>query len=198
MTTIHPDNPPERFEPMAAALAILFPGAGQMFLGEFKRGILVSIGVLGLFFGGMLIGGIDVVDKEEDFVWFLGQSLVGPVAFGVDWVHQNRIKVVDTRQVADPANPHRAVTQEFRRSARPGEGRDPATGRAVPGGNPPNAKSLGRMNEIGTLYGAVAGMLNLIAILDALFHNRPVGAGARVAKPAPKPSLSAAAGGAKA
>lgn len=196
MTVIRPDNPPERFEPAAAALAILFPGAGQMFLGEYKRGILVCVGVLGLFFGGMLIGGIDVVDKEEDFVWFLGQSLVGPVAFAVDWVHQNELKVVDTRRIL--IGPGQSRYEEYHRTAKPNEGRDPATGKGVPGGTPPNTKSLGRMNEIGTLYGAIAGMLNLIAILDALFHNRPVGRGVPAVRKSPQPSLSAAAGGAKA
>jgi hypothetical protein len=193
MTVTHTDSPPERFEPAAAALAILFPGAGQMFLGEFARGLLVCAGVLGLFFGGILIGGVDVVDKEEDFVWFLGQSLVGPVAFGVDWVHQNRLKVIDERLAPNPANPRERVRQEYRRSALPGEGRDPETGRAVPGGTPPNTKSLGRMNELGTLFGAIAGMLNLIAILDALFHSRRPGVGAAVAATPPKPSLAASA-----
>ena len=28
------------------------------------------------------------------------------------------------------------------------------------------------MNELGTLFGTVAGMLNLIAIIDATFHSR--------------------------
>jgi hypothetical protein len=196
MTAIRPDNPPERFEPAAAALAILFPGAGQMFLGEYRRGIMVSVGVLGLFFGGMLIGGIDVVDKEEDFVWFLGQSLVGPVAFGVDWVHQNEFKVADTRYAPDGRGGRRQ--QPYLRTAHPDEGRDPATGRPVPGGKPPNTKSLGRMNEIGTLYGAIAGMLNLIAILDALFHNRLVGT-AVPARPKPvRPTLAGAAEGPRA
>ena len=43
-----------------------------------------------------------------------------------------------------------------------------------PGENPPPAirKSLGRMNELGTLYSAIAGMLNLIAIIDAAWHGR--------------------------
>jgi hypothetical protein len=186
MTETRPDNPPERFEPAAAALAILFPGAGHVFLGEVKRGILVAVGVLGLFFGGMLIGGIDVVDKEDDFVWFLGQSLVGPVAFGTDWVHQNMMKVKDA-QSGKPRTARPEVRDEHGNVIQRVEVRGP-DGKAAfgqPGQLPPNTKSVGRINEIGTLYGAIAGMLNLIAILDVLFHNRPIGAAARMPRPSP-------------
>jgi TM2 domain-containing membrane protein YozV len=146
------------FQGVAALLAIVLPGLGHFYLGENRRGMYVALGVLGLFFGGMLIGGIDVVDRQEDSIWFLGEALVGPVAFGVDWVHQNEFKVLDG---------------QVRRSAQPGERRDPATGAPVPAGpgqGPPNIKSLGRVNELGTLYCTIAGMLNLICIIDAAFR----------------------------
>lgn len=140
---------------MAGILAFVFPGAGHVVLGERKRGVLVACGVLGLFFGGLFIGGIDVVDSREDPLWFAGQALVGPVALGVNHVHQTSFKMND---------PQRKVL----RSRNPDE-------------SPRNVKSLGRMNEIGTLYATLAGMMNLIAILDALFHRpRPAApAGAR-------------------
>lgn len=138
---------PERFEPLAAILAIVLPGAGHVSLGETRRGILVGVGVLGLFFAGLFIGGIDVVDSREDRLWFVGQALVGPIAFGVDRLNQGH-------KIADPRVPG------GRRSANPDE-------------SPFNAKSLAKMNELGTLYATIAGMLNLIAILDAGFHSRP-------------------------
>jgi uncharacterized protein DUF6677 len=156
-----PNLPPprERFEPVAAVLAFLLPGAGHFFLGERKRAGLIAMGILGLFFGGILIGGIDVIDRREDTIWFAGQALVGPLAFGVDHLHQQYFKVFDQGQL---------------RSARPGESRDPQ-GRAIaaaPGQLPPNTKSLGRMNELGTLFATIAGMLNLIVIIDAALHTR--------------------------
>lgn len=158
------DSPlePERFEPAAAILAVLLPGAGHIYLGEVKRGVLIALGVLGLFFGGVLIGGIDVIDSREDRIWFFGQALVGPVAFGVDYLHQARFKVVDP-------------VSGLPRSAGPSETRDPATARATPAGPgelPPASKSIARMNELGTLYATLAGMLNLIAIIDAGLHRR--------------------------
>ncbi len=147
-------------------LAVLLPGLGHAYLGEMRRGACVAAGVLGLFFGGMLIGGIDVVDRQEDPIWFLGEALVGPLAFGVNWVHQNQFKVVDG---------------PVRRTAMPGEVRDPATGAPVPapaGARPPNIKSIGRVNELGTLYCTIAGMLNLICIIDAAFRPSRRGGGA--------------------
>ena len=53
---------------------------------------------------------------------------------------------------------------------------DPATGKPQ---LPPNIKSLGKVNELGTLFCAVAGMMNLIVAIDAAFPRgrRPVSAG---------------------
>lgn len=167
--------PPERFSPVAGILAIAVPGLGHLYLREVKRGLLIALGVLGLFVGGLLIGGIDVIDSQEDRIWFLGEALVGPLAFGVDQLHQTRFKAFG--RDAD-ARSHSIVW----RSGYPGEQRQlDAAGRwewdgsaaAEPEG-PPNTKALGRMNELGTLFCAIAGMLNLIAFLDAFLH-RPGG-----------------------
>jgi hypothetical protein len=153
------------FRPTALLAAVVVPGAGHFIAGERSRGALIATGVLGLFFGGMFIGGIDVIDSKEDRVWFFGQALVGPIAFGVDWAHQNKFKVIDP------------VTKQLR-SANPDEGRD-ANGMAVKGGTPPNEKSLNKVNDLGTLFSTIAGMLNLVVILDAGWPSRR-----RVAKPA--------------
>ena len=144
------------------------PGLGHWYLGEKQRAILIASGVLGLFFGGMLIGGIDVVDRKEDTIWFVGEALVGPIAFGVDYAHQNYFKVRAN-------SPQGSVSYGLPvRSANPDEIRNPdgSVGKAGPGQLPPNSKSLGRMNELGTLFATIAGMLNLIVIIDAAAHGR--------------------------
>jgi hypothetical protein len=168
-TPVNAVHPEEQLEPVAGLLAAVLPGLGHWYLGERKRAVLIAVGILGLFFGGILIGGIDVVDSREDTIWFVGEALVGPVAFGVDWVHQHKLKVVGPTE--ERLSDGRTMTVRKLRSARPDEGRD-AQGNAVPGGTPPNTKSLGRMNELGTLFATIAGMLNLIAIIDALLHAR--------------------------
>lgn len=164
-----PATPPDEigFEPVALVAAVVFPGAGHAARGEVKRGVAAAAGVLGLFVGGMLVGGIDVIDSKEDKFWFIGQALVGPIAFGVDYYHQNQLKVVDTK-----------AGRQIRRTAYPTEGRDPATGKAVPGGKPPNTKSVSKINELGMLSCCLAGMLNLIVVIDAGWPTRRKAGGA--------------------
>lgn len=152
---LHERTPEETFQPVAAVLAALFPGAGHFYLGETRRGVLIAAGVLGMFFGGMLIGGIGVVDRRDNFIWFMGQALVGPIAFGVDTAHQSMFKVVDGGGRLRPAGPD--------------EGRGDQ-GQVVYGGTPPYIRSLGRVNELGTLFATIAGMMNLICIIDAAFY----------------------------
>jgi hypothetical protein len=144
LSTTNPDEhnrrEPDRLQPVALVLAILLPGAGHAYLGERKRGVCIGAGVLGLFLGGLLIGGVDAVDRKEDFWWFTAQAGVGPVAFGVDAIHQS-LKVTDER-TGQKRSPH-------------------------PDEDGAYTKSLGKINEIGALYAALAGLLNVIAVIDA-------------------------------
>ena len=132
------------FTPAAAILAWVWPGLGHISLGERRRGFLVMFGVLFLFLGGVLIGGIDTVDRKDDRLWFLAQALVGPIALVVDFANQSLLKNepknwVERYETGDPQ-----VEAWLRR------------------------KGLGHVNEMGTLYSALAGLMNLVVILDAL------------------------------
>lgn len=147
------------FSPLGLLGACLLPGLGHALTGERSRGLCIGAGVLGLFFTGLLVGGIDTIDSKEDRIWFIGQALVGPLPFGIDHIHQTQFKVIDP-------------TSKQLRSAYPNEGRDPVTHLAVAGGTPPNTKSISKMNELGTLFSTVAGMINFIVILDAGFPSR--------------------------
>lgn len=165
--------------PLAGICALILPGLGHFVAGQRARGVAIAIGILGLVAGGLLIGGIDAVDSQEDTVWFWGQAPVGPVVFAIDRAHQRKFKGIDVN-TAGPV----------RRSAQPNETLDPK-GVIIPinrdvdppvaqytqdgkvmtitNPRPPYAKSLGRMNELGMLFVTVAGLLNLIAIIDAAF-----------------------------
>ncbi|MEO1009468.1 MAG: DUF6677 family protein [Planctomycetota bacterium] len=176
---------PERFEAVAGIAAFVFPGLGHVVLGQPRRGLAIACGVLGLFFGGLLLGGIDAVDSREDRLWFIGQSLTGPLAFGVNWVHQNRFKAW---AIEAPAQGGRR--EPVLRSAYEGEVRvsEPPPGGAMPypsvaqrpqwgeadryDGPRGATKSVGKINEIALLATTLAGMMNLVAILDALFNRR--------------------------
>lgn len=174
--------PKEPLQPLAAVLAFILPGLGHYSLGYTKRGVLIFAGVMGLFVTGLLVGGIDSVDREEDFIWFLGQGLVGPTALAVDFVHQRHFKVYDPvyrrwrsanpDEFRNPITRH-PVTISVDTTGRTSADIRDATGnlvRTVSPAYPPNVKSLGRMNELGTLFTTIAGFMNLVAILDALWH----------------------------
>ncbi len=131
------------FSPAAAILAWIWPGLGHIHIGERKRGFLVMFGVLFLFLGGVLIGGVDSVDRKDDRLWFMAQVLCGPIAFVADYANQVLVRRPPDWEDRFRRGDH-DVIQRLQR------------------------KSLGHVNEMGTLFSALAGLMNLVAILDAL------------------------------
>jgi hypothetical protein len=132
-------------------LAWLWPGLGHISLGERRRGVLVMFGVLFLFVAGLLVGGLDCVDRRNDRLWFLAQGLCGPLVVVTDLANQRFVQNVPT---------------DFRQGT--------AARSAFTGGDPDLARrlhriGLGRVNEMGTLFVALAGLMNLVVILDALY-----------------------------
>lgn len=160
MASSSSSQPRAAFSPSAAIFAWLWPGLGHISLGERKRGLLIMFGVLFLFFSGLLIGGLDCVDRKDDKLWFLAQSFCGPIAFAADLANQRLVQEVpdewtagsEARQRFDQGDP--ALLGELSRIG------------------------LGRVNEMGTLFIALAGLMNLVVILDALYF-MPASAGER-------------------
>lgn len=134
------------FQPVAGAMAAALPGLGYLWYADAKRAIYVGVGILGLFLTGIFVAGIDAVDRVEDKWWFLLQAGVGPTAFIVDHIHQTQFKTptAGPRRMMPPPSPG-------------------ATGAHA-------NKSVGRVNEAGMLMAALAGMLNLIAVIDCAWH----------------------------
>ncbi|MBS0190990.1 MAG: DUF6677 family protein [Phycisphaerales bacterium] len=145
------------FNPAAGIATFLVPGLGHVILGQFRRGVLVGFGVIGLFLAGLFVGGIDAVDNKEDGLWFIAQAPAGIVAFGANAIHQNFYKGVDPM-----------TRGGLRRMPYPGESINDR-GVIVQGGNPPAQRSLARVHEMGILFTAVAGLLNVLAIIDSMF-----------------------------
>lgn len=186
-----PEVPPPPFQPLAALLAWLIPGAGHYYLGHKRRAVLIAAGTFGLFASGLFIGGIASVDRRENFFWYLGECLAGPVTLGVNAVHQSYFKAYDPDDVS-----HLARTSQIpllhRRAAYPNERPTTVTlslengsGARVPtpistfapagpgeAPAPPYIRSLGRAAELGTLFCTVAGFMNLICIIDAAWRRR--------------------------
>lgn len=148
--------------PVVALAGWVLPGAGYLLIGQVARALTVCVTILILFVLGLLIGGVRVVEPPAtynrplnavlDKPWYIGQILAGPMTLLTSWVGADS------------------------RTADAGRGEEA----------PADLKEQGRYywmsharsNEIGTLYTAVAGMLNLLTIIDAAYRAGRSGGGA--------------------
>jgi hypothetical protein len=55
-------------------------------------------GVLFLFFCGLLVGGLDTVDLQNDRLWFMAQVFNGPITFIADFLNQALIQRLPENQ----------------------------------------------------------------------------------------------------
>jgi hypothetical protein len=153
------ENPPRTYNPGAAILGWLLPGLGHISLGHTRRGLLIMAGTLYLFLAGILVGGIDVVDRRDDRLWFYAQAGCGPIAFVADFANQSLLK---TGRVGRLVSPTGVVTPV------PGPGGVITLGPGVVN----EYTGIAHVNEFGTLFCGLAGLLNIAVVLDALSRPR--------------------------
>ncbi len=132
-----------------SALAFVFPGLGHLATGHRRRGLVAMAAVCGMFACGLLVGGVDAVDRREDTPWFAAQAFNGPIAYAADWANQSLLKTGTLGELV-PTPPS-----------------DDGFGRTAPG-NPTVStfRGLGAANEFGTLFIALGGLMNLVLALD--------------------------------
>ena len=135
-----------------------------MVLGQRKRGVILMIGILSLWAGGILIGGIGVIDQYNATEvqgtqvvvrrswWFFGQAMIGPSII---------VERYRNMQAHGHAQDHPSDFGDPRTALVP-----PQTEQDVA---PPYEPGLAKVAEQGTLYTSLAGLLNLLAIIDALY-----------------------------
>lgn len=136
---------------VAAALGWLVPGLGQMWTGHVQRGIYAMVGILGLFLGGVLLGGVGVVDRRDNGIWFVAQAGAGPVAFAADWANAAWVKSGAVGELLDAP---------------------PSMAPRTTGNKVSSLRSVTSVHEVATLYCAMAGLMNLVVLLDALVRPR--------------------------
>jgi len=108
---------------LVAIVAWLIPGAGHWLAGQRDRAIYIFLGVGSLFFLGIMLGSIFIIDPGYSKPWFCAQILVG----------------------------------------------GPALIAALAAGMDSGVADIyGRGVDLGQVYTGVAGLLNLMCILDAL------------------------------
>lgn len=145
-----PEHATREFRVLPLLLAWLWPGLGHIVDGERARGVRIMAGVLLLVVSGLLIGGVDSVDRREDGLWFLPQAGCGPLVFGLDAANSALLKSgrLGTLHPVPDSGPAASGTARTVSSKR----------------------GLAHPNEFGTLFIALAGLLNVVVMLDAGFR----------------------------
>jgi hypothetical protein len=134
---------------LAGVLGWVLPGLGHLLIGERWRALTIFLAIGGMFLGGLFVGGVRVIDLPgyvegertltRDGRWTLVASPVGSLTRSLWFVPQ---------ALAGPA------------TFVAGYG-------GVIAANNEFQKPTARLGDIGVLYVAVAGMMNLVALLDA-------------------------------
>ena len=135
------------------ALAWLLPGAGHFALQERKRGLIIFVMILLMFVAGLYVGSIGVIDPVNAKPWFAAQVMNSPTVLFLG------------NHVADT---YRRAKQAEQRAAYGGQGQT----RMI------SAYAVyGRAGEIGQIYTSIAGLLNLLCIVNAIYvaHLRSLG-----------------------
>jgi len=189
---------PPRSPAFVALVAWLVPGGGYVALGHRSRGITIGLSIGILFVLGILIGGIRVMDPpgwgQYGYLTQIVQRAVGGGRF-----EPLRVEPISAAQQDDPKADVRDQPQGSALINQPlAEISDKPwfVGQILCGpltlvasaisvhearpiaqdpGSPPQSAALishARSWEIGTLYTAVAGMLNLLAIIDSAFRGQ--------------------------
>jgi TM2 domain-containing membrane protein YozV len=125
---------------VALVLAWLIPGAGHVYLGRLRRGVIVFVAITALFWAGVGIGGVLTVDYYAERWWFVAEMFAGVHGL-VGWYRQ---KAVYDRLREMPG---RDLDEKMRNE-----------GIALVAPAEPVARA----------YAGVAGLLNLMCIFDAL------------------------------
>lgn len=141
----------------AAVAGWLLPGLGHMLAGHTRRGLVLMLCIGGLWISGLLIGGIGVVQNRGT------DGALRPWFLG--------------QAIVAPSLVIEHLHERYRAQ---NAGRDP-----LPSDERiPYQPAYAAAHELGTLYTALAGLLNLLAIIDIAYreprsteHKLPLGAG---------------------
>ncbi|MEQ9453960.1 MAG: DUF6677 family protein [Phycisphaeraceae bacterium] len=156
MIAKHDEDRP-RWNVLAGIAGWLIPGGGHAVLGERDRALVLLLSIGGLWVSGALLGGISVFDRAEHPAWYACQVLVAPTVL-VERFHAS-LKDPDGKAPAPPS------------PAPPPASPSATGGGGQTGMTPAYEPSHNRVNEQGTIFTAMAGLLNLLAIMDVMYRD---------------------------
>jgi hypothetical protein len=142
----------------AAVLAWLVPGLGHWYLRCRARAVILFVAVGLTFWGGVALAGVkSTVNLQENRLWFIPQSFAGAHALaGLQW--SNSLPDFDGRTAAEDL---RLLDKGLIDQAEFDRRRQKA--KAIL-----ECQSFWPDTDLGQVYTGVAGLLNLLCILDVL------------------------------
>lgn len=155
--------------PLVAFAGWVLPGAGYWLLGERARALVVGISIIILYVAGLLIGGVRLIDvpgygDHGRPLVVSGERLVESDPSGPD----ERPRAITTHPLEEIRNKPWYIAQVLMGPINliASWGSVDAS-KVNESGTTAGFRSHARTNELGVLYTAVAGMLNLLAIIDS-------------------------------
>ena len=138
----------------ACVLGLIFPGLGHFYIGERGRAYRILGGFLVLFLGGLLIGGPGSVRMSNPSystggagksrnLWFYAQLGAGPIALVFSQIDDSILQNAPEESMIPMSTSKGGITTVHKDT------------------------SIGHAAEFGTLYCALAGLMNVAIALDA-------------------------------
>jgi hypothetical protein len=147
---------------LALILAWLVPGLGHLMLRQWARGITFFLCIHLLFAGGLLIGGIRAINPPDQAIWTYTQFLSGWPMIVANKLEQNargELKVLLDRY--NRATPQPPVVETL-------QARQARTIKFIQ--DHPLFANHPKVQDLGSVYCGIAGMLNLLVMFDVLLR----------------------------
>ena len=143
---------------LALVLAWLVPGAGHFYLGRPVRGAIIFVVIGATFWVGMAVGGVLTVDYYNSRGWFVAQMCTG--AHGLYGWHRQKavydVVIADFMHGISDSNDSRNPTVTL------------VVGEVDAELQKEGLVMLYPTENVARAYAGVAGMLNLLCIIDAI------------------------------
>jgi hypothetical protein len=155
----------------ALVAAWLAPGLGHWQIGEKARGVVLGLTVYLLFAGGLLLGGIRAINPADQPIWTYTQFLTGwPMLICNSLEHGTRAELGDPN-ASDAASREGSLVSEANELLRdtPGNQRQAVATKFL--AEHPLLVYHPKVQDMGSVYCGIAGMLNLLVIFDVLLRN---------------------------
>jgi len=138
---------------VAGVLAWIIPGAGHVYLGRTLRGIIIFLCINGMFWAGVVIGGVFTVDPRNEHWWYMAQMVTGASA-AASWYRQKNA-YADVRRRTEALRDADGRLSQIEAEERVLSDKDNRLALTYPS------------DVVARAYTGIAGMLNALCIFDA-------------------------------